>query len=225
VKSFFLRDAHTLAHRAIQALMWGCLLSGCQGVNPTLDTLKTFLPGKDPALIVSRGFEYLLIEIDGRKTAMALGNREQVMDAGRVMVHERWYSGHREMIHMVDGRIQTALGLTVEWRGQRSAPPPWSALTGSELPISWRRELDVMPGYRFGQIDQVQSQTSSPPRGAPTMPVDTQWFSDTVRSPQPVGRDWVFVQHFALQQGRVVYSEQCLSPEVCFKFMYLGLIP
>jgi len=194
-------------------------------MNPTLATLGTFLPGKDPALMVSRGFEYLLIEINGRKTAMALGNREEVLDAGRVVVHERWYSGHREMIHMVDGRIQTAFGLTVEWRGQRSAPPSWTALTGSEQPVNWRRELDVMPGYRFGQTDQIQTQLSSAPRGAPAMPADALWVSDTVRSPQPVGGDWLFVQHFALQQGRVVYSEQCLSPDVCFKFKHLGLIP
>ena len=86
-----------------------------------MDMIGTFLPGKDPALMVSRGFEYLLLEIDGRKTAMALGGRERVAEAGRVMVHELWFSGHREMIHMVDGRIHTALGLTVEWRGQRSA--------------------------------------------------------------------------------------------------------
>jgi hypothetical protein len=190
-----------------------------------MDMIGTFLPGKDPALMVSRGFEYLLLEIDGRKTAMALGSREQVVDAGRVMVHERWFSGHREMIHMVDGRIHTALGLTVEWRGQRSAPPHWAALAGSVQPESWRRTIDLMPGYRFGQTDLIQTQASMAPRGAPTMPAGTQWFSDTVRSPQPLGGDWVYTQHFALQQGAVVYSEQCLSPEVCFKFKHLGLIP
>ena len=218
-------NSYALTRRAIPLFGLVFCLLGCQGVNPTLDTLGTFLPGKDPALMVSRGFEYLLLEIDGRKTAMALGSREEVIDAGVVRVHERWYSGHREMIHMVDGRIHTALGLTMEWRGQRSTPPHWTALALSAQPESWQRELDLMPGYRFGHIDFIQTRASSAPRGAPTMSAGTQWFSDTVRSPQPVGREWVFTQHFAWQQGKVVYSEQCLSPEVCFKFKHLGLIP
>jgi Group 4 capsule polysaccharide lipoprotein gfcB, YjbF len=225
VKYFTSSDSSSMIHRVIQLLGLVCCLSGCQGVNPTMDMMGTFLPGKDPALMVTRGFEYLLLEIDGRKTAMALGSREQVVDAGRVKVHERWYSGHREMIHMVDGRIHTALGLTVEWRGQRSAPPHWAALAGSVQPESWQRVLDLMPGYRFGQTDLIQTQASTVPRGAPSLPAGTQWFSDTVRSPQPLGGDWVYTQYFALQQGTVVYSEQCLSPEVCFKFKHLGLIP
>jgi hypothetical protein len=225
VNYFSLFDPCALTQRAIQIFGLAFCLSGCQGVNPTMDMIGTFLPGKDPALMVSRGFEYLLLEIDGRKTAMALGSRDGVIDAGVVRVHERWYSGHREMIHMVDGRIHTALGLTVEWRGQRSAPPHWTALALSAQPESWQRALDLMPGYRFGQIDLIQTQVSWAPRGAPTMPAGTQWFSDAVRSPQPVGREWTYTQHFAWHQGKVVYSEQCLSPEVCFKFKHLGLIP
>jgi len=209
----------------MNALAVACLLSGCQGINPTLDTLRTFLPGKDPALMVEGGFEYLLLEIDGRKTAMALGSRELVTESGRLMVHERWYSGHREMIHMVNGRVHTALGLTVEWRGQRSSPPDWLSLANSAKAVTWARQLDLMPGYRFGQTEQIQTQFSGPSPGAPVMPSGIQWFSDTVRSPQAVGKDWVFTQYFAVQQGRVVYSEQCLSPEVCFKFKHLGLIP
>jgi hypothetical protein len=165
------------------------------------------------------------LEIDGRKTAMALGSREQVIVAGQAMVHERWYSGHREMIHMVDGRIQTAVGLTVEWRGQRSTPPAWLELTRTDQPVGWRRELDIMPGYRFGQTDRIQTRQSIAPRGVPSMPTGTLWFSDSVQSPRPVGADWSFTQHFAWHQGRVIYSEQCLSPEVCFKFKHLGLVP
>jgi hypothetical protein len=199
-------------------------LSGCQAVNPTLDTLLTLLPSKDPALMVDRGFEYLLIEIDGRKTAMALGSREVLVQHGQTQVHERWYSGQREMLHMVNGRLHTAVGLTVEWRDQRSSPPTWEAVGLADGSLAWARELDIMPGYRFGQIDQLQTHIGSAPKGAPTLPAGTRWFSDSVRSPQPLGGEWVFAQHFALHQGRVVYSEQCLAPSVCFKFQSLGLI-
>ena len=88
--------------RAIGGLWGACLLSGCLGVNPTMDMLTTFLPGKEPALMVAKGYEYLLIEVDGRKTAMALGARQDVIESGQVRVHEHWYSGQREMIHMVN---------------------------------------------------------------------------------------------------------------------------
>jgi hypothetical protein len=210
--------------RLLGSFMGLCLLAGCLGVNPTMDMITTLLPGKDPALMVVKGYEYLLIEIDGRKTAMALGSRQEVVEAGQVLVHEHWYSGHREMIHMVNGRIQTALGLTVEWRRQRSLPPSWSALSDATEPVGWQRELDIMPGYRFGQTDRIDTQASFAPHGAPSQVAGTRWFSDTVRSPQPLGADWVYQQHFAVQQGRVMYSEQCLSPSVCFKFKHLGLI-
>ena len=204
---------------------WGiCVLSGCLGVNPTLDMVSTLLPGKEPALMVAKGYEYLLIEIDGRKTAMALGGRQEVIEAGQVVVHEHWYSGQREMIHMVNGRIHTALGLTVEWRRQQSSPPNWTSLAASKASVAWEREIDFMPGYRFGQSDRIDTQVGSPPPGAPSLASDTQWFGDLVRSPQPLGGDWVYKQHFAVHQGRVVYSEQCLSPNVCFKFKYLGLV-
>jgi hypothetical protein len=141
------------------------------------------------------GFEYLLIEIDGRKTAMALGSREVLLQQGQEQVHERWYSGQREMIHMVNGRLHTAVGLTVEWRHQRSTPPTWEAVGQAQDKLTWRRELDIMPGYRFGLTDHVQTRVSAAPKGTPT-----------------------------LHQGKVVYSEQCLSPTVCFKFQPVGLV-
>ncbi len=223
--SFFQRDAGGKTHRRLILFCWVYLLSACQGVNPTLDTITTLLPGKHPALLVSRGFEYILLEIDGRKTAMALGSREQVLEDGRLRVHERWYSGHREMIHLVDGRIHTALGLTVEWRGQRSSPPVWQELARSHATVDWDRVLDIMPGYRYGHLEHIQTHQSSAPRGAPELPAGTLWFSDVVSSAQPVGEHWLFRQHFAWHLDKVIYSEQCLSPQVCFKFTHLGLVP
>lgn len=171
------------------------------------------------------GFEYLWIEIDGRKTAMALGSREVLTSNGQAQLHERWYSGQREMIHMVDGRLYTAVGLTVEWRQQRSAPPSWDAVALSKTGLSWQRQLDVMPGYRFGHTDELFTREGSAPPRAPAFPAGTRWFSDAVRSPQALGDDWVFAQYFAVQEGRVVYSEQCLAPSVCFKFQPMGRVP
>ncbi len=147
--------------RLLGALSGLAMLTGCVGINPTLDMISTMLPGKDPALMVARGHEYVLIEIDGRKTAMALGLRQEVIESGQLRVHEHWYSGQREMIHMVNGRIHTALGLTVEWRRQRSSPPSWAAVSDAKATMPWTRELDVMPGYRFGQVDRIETKPAS----------------------------------------------------------------
>ena len=215
----------SLSTFTLASLLCACAPKGSLGyLESVAGALRHSFAASIPPGSLKPGFEYLLIEIDGRKTAMALGSRQEVVEAGQVLVHEHWYSGHREMIHMVNGRIHTAFGLTVEWRRQQSSPPSWSALSDANSPLGWQRELDIMPGYRFGQTDRIGTQASIAPQGAPSQVAGTRWFSDTVRSPQPLGADWVYQQHFAVQQGRVVYSEQCLSPSVCFKFKHLGLI-
>jgi hypothetical protein len=216
--------------RFILLLLFGPVLCSCGSLRPPeyvgalTSSLQSRVENNDILKDLKPGFEYILIEIGGRKTTMALGSREVMVLQGQEQVHERWYSGQREMIHMVNGRLQTAVGLTVEWRHQRSIPPAWVMVDQTQDHLTWSRELDIMPGYRFGHTDQLQTRVSSAPKGAPILPSDTRWFSDWVRSPQPLGGEWVFEQHFALYQGRVVYSEQCLAPTVCFKFQPLGLV-
>jgi hypothetical protein len=211
-------------------MLFSSVICSCASMRPPeyvgalTRSLQSSVQNSLKVIDLKPGFEYLLIEIDGRKTAMVLGTREVLSQQGQAQVHERWYSGQREMVHMVNGRLQTAVGLTVEWRQQRSSPPAWESLAQLGSSLTWTRELDVMPGYRFGQADLMQTRVSSAPKGAPTLPLDIRWFSDWVRSPQALGGDWVFAQHFALHQGKVVYSEQCLSPSVCFKFKHLGMV-
>jgi hypothetical protein len=217
--------------RIFLLVVFGCCMTACAswhesdfGVVSAI-FLKTTVKDSSEVLKFARGFEYILIEIEGRNTAMALGNREVLTETGRASLHERWYSGQGEMIHMVDGRIHTAVGLTVEWRRQRSNPPAWDLLAKSSSAVAWSRELDVMPGYRYGQADRIETQLGIAPNGAPALPRDATWFVDQVRSPQSLGGDWAYTQTFAIHQGRVVYSEQCLAPTVCFKFKPLGMIP
>ena len=221
-----LGGARFICMMVISLVMCACsTLRPPEYVGALVSTFQSFFQMDLKGLGLKPGFEYIQIEIDGRKTAMALGSREVLMHQGQQQIHERWYSGQREMIHMVDGRLHTAVGLTVEWRQQRSAPPTWEAVVQSKAGLIWQRELDIMPGYRFGHADQMLTRAGRAPPGAPALPADTRWFSDEVRSPQALGGDWVFVQHFAVQQGRVVYSEQCLAPTVCFKFKPLGMVP
>lgn len=205
-------------------------LMGCGAVNPPEylgaigQSLGELSHDGLKGVELKPAFEYILIEIDGRKTVMALGSRILLTEAGQSGLHERWYSGQGEMIHMVDGRIHTAVGLTVEWRRQRSSPPAWDLLVKSASAVNWSRELDVMPGYHYGHTDRIITQLGSAPNGAPALPLGTVWIVDHVQSPQNLGGDWIHTQSFAIHQGRVMYSEQCLAPKVCFKFTPLGLV-
>jgi hypothetical protein len=76
--------------------------------------------------------------------------------------------------------------------------------------------IDVMPGYRYGQLDQLRTtQIRATTEALPGVSSRAVWFEDVVVSTTEDNRKWVFRQRFAVDGGLVVYSEQCLSPKVC----------
>lgn len=138
--------------------------------------------------------------------------------------HEHWYSSQHEMLHLVDGRIHQALGFTIEWRAQESTPPPWREVQKARHEVPWSRVLDIMPGYRYGQIDHLWVKSSPPPTQLPNgVPATATWFEEAVVSQTVQGRPWEFQQRFAVWNDRVAYSEQCLSPLVCLSLRPLSL--
>ncbi len=156
---------------------------------------------------------------------MALGERSLVVVAPNVARHEYWYTGQGEMLYLRNGRIQEAKGFTQEWRGQTSSPPEWADLLQSNRAISWRRQLDVMPGFRYNLVDHITTYNLPTPKQLPeSVPTNALWIGDSVESKIENGRPWRFEQKFALEQGVVVYSEQCLAPELCFKLRTLGVV-
>jgi hypothetical protein len=44
------------------------------------------------------------------------------------------------------------------------------------------------------------------------------WVQDQVKATKPDGTPWTYTQRFALENKQVVYSEQCISPALCFRF-------
>lgn len=171
------------------------------------------------------GYDYLLIDLQGRQAVMALGARQTTATPQGDVTDEYWYSGNKEMLHLRDGRIQKLLGATTEWRDSRGQPPSWASLQAGQPATPWRRERDEMPHYRYGLEDRISTQAiSEPPPDKRPAAAQTnaplRWVQDTVQSVTPQGQRWTFEQYFALQHNRVVYSEQCISPQLCVRLSY-----
>lgn len=169
------------------------------------------------------GHEYILIEVNGRHTGAVLGQRTVTEAPLGQVVDEHWYSAGRELIHLRNGRLHTVWGMPTEWRGQRSSPPSWPDVQTQAL--RWSRQRDEMPHYRFGVTDSIQSQASTAvPTSAPASllrpGLRVRWVQDRVESTTAQGQAWAYVQHFALIQDRVVYSEQCIAPQLCLRIRH-----
>ena len=207
------------------------LMQGCQSANPMLDTFSQVWPAPMQVANLTLGYEYLWVSWDGKASVMALGAREMHDSA----VHEHWYTGQGEMLYLVDGRVQQALGFTHELRQQKGAPPAWRSFAAqleqvsmkeqnqSNKDVVWTRQLDVMPGYRFCVQETVVSSTVAEPTRMPEgVPAHAHWVADKVLGKKANGLPWLYAQLFAVANGRVVYSEQCLAPAVCLKLRPLG---
>jgi len=200
------------------------MMLGCRS-NPTYDTLTTLLPWQKQFAQVQPGVEYLWVSVGGRATVMALGERSLEGVAPNVSRHEYWYTGQGEMLYLRNGRIQEAKGFTREWRGQTSNPPDWADALKSNRAISWRRQMDLMPGFRYNSVDHLTTYNLPTPKQLPeNVPTTAFWIGDSVESKIENGRVWRFEQRFAIENGVVVYSEQCLAPELCLKLRTLGVV-
>lgn len=196
-------------------------LAGCQGVSPVLDAARVTLLNPDAPTAYRPGFEYLQIQINGRQVAMALGRRQ---NEGRSTI-EYWYSGQREMLVLKNGRIHQALGMTHEVRQSLQEAPDWALLEQRELPYAWYRTLDIQPGYRYGVKEYVETQKLEPGNAMQAnVPEATVWFVENLTGVAMNGRTWRYTQIFALVNQKVVYSVQCVAPDLCFTLRTLGVV-
>ena len=198
------------------------LLSGCQ-TNPTFETFKTLLPWTKKYSQVRAGFEYILVSTNTHDALMALGERR--IDESKNQIHEHWYTGQGEMLYLVDGRIQKALGFTNEIRGQSNGAPTWNEVVESRSELTWQRKIDLMPGFRYGVINNISTKKIEIPSIPPdNLPTTSKWIADLVETKTYDGKTWWFTQRFALFEGRIVYSEQCITNELCLKIKHLGVL-
>ena len=132
---------------------------------------------------------------------------------------EVWYASDGELIRLNNGRLAGNTGLQPEWRNVTLPKfPAWAALASQAQPFRWERVRDVMPGYRYGVRDKLVLSVIPAPSSSGLIGIDPKqlvWFEErmeaTTEEPLPPAR-------YAVQGDRVVYGEQCVSRESCFKW-------
>ena len=216
--------------RAVAASLLVGLLGACtSGAGAIVDTAFAVFgsSSKLDALQLNPQFRYLRVTIEGRPVFMALG----YVDADANGPVEVWYSAEREVIRLRDGRLVGATGLTREWRTVTLPTlPSWASLAETKGPYRWTRRRDVMPGYRFGVVDELELTRVERPDRSQIRGVDPSslaWFeervlggagrfggsTESVDIKLPVAR---YAVDMKVAEQPVVYAEQCVSVDVCF---------
>lgn len=198
-------------------------LTACAGFNPVTDTAGYFFQSSVSAQEKRYvpGFEYLEVEWQGRKSAMALGYRS----LNSAQTDEHWYTSQGEMLKLQNGRIVQVLGMTREVRRLSTNTPPWTNLISHKLPVVWSQTKDVMPDYRFGLQEFVITQQMNPTSAEQSLIKGaTHWIAEEIKSKDATGKTWIYQQKFALANDRVIYSEQCIARDMCFKLKPLGVV-
>jgi len=234
-----LQGGHSLRSPRVGAatrLIKCCLLAtfflgvgGCSsGSSAMLDAARILYRGQ-PASQNSPNFNpnfaYLRAQIANRTIYMVLGYIDQHPE-GQVEV---WYSGSGEVIRLLNGRLVGSTGLSTDWRATRfSRWPAWpdafAPSSQDAAPQRYVRERDLMPGYRFGIRDEIIRAPIPAPANSAIAGVDAQslsWYEErSVTRPSsaslPVARFGLSKKPGAART--VVYSEQCISNDLCMSF-------
>lgn len=190
-------------------------LSACVH-TPVSQTLFDAIPalGQDvDAISLNPNLRYLRVAVRGRVVLMVLGYVEPHAE-GEI---NTWYSSEGEVLRLQNGRVIATIGLETDWRAVRNfSLPAWKNLDESAT-VSYRRERDEMPGYRYGIAETVAlyaipAPSNSKLKGVPAS--DLRWFAES--------SDGLPLARYALRitdgELRVIYAEQCLSQEFCINW-------
>ena len=197
------------------AIFLSLSIAGCSSLNnPVLQTVNrvTGINSSQQGSHFDPHFKFLRVVIDGRVVYPALGN----IDNGT----EVWYSATREVLRIKDGRIVGTSGMFFEWRNVVLPEfPSWSVLAKSDLPFSWMRMRDVMPGYRYGIEDHLVLRRIAAPGNsqlAGIAPEKLVWFEEDDIS----SADALPPARYAYDPAKrkIVYGETCLAPTFCFSW-------
>lgn len=211
-------------------LRWNVLLLLCASLalgacatdsNPVLQTMQAAVKrGKtadEPKL--NPNLRYLRVTIGGRVAYLALG----YLDPHPQGTIEVWYSGDREVVRLLNGRLVGATGLATEWRSVALPElPTWSVIAASRQSMTWIRTRDVMPGYRYGVRDSLELIVTRAPARSALQGVDPAtliWFEEHIVGEAP--KDAALPPaRYAVQMKTegavVVYGEQCIAADTCF---------
>lgn len=177
------------------------------------DTASGFSTNVD-SITLNPGLSYLRVTVRGRGVLLVRGYEEKHPEG----LIEVWYSTEGEVISLQNGRVVNTAGLETDWRAVRNfSLPAWKDMAGSNA-VTYSRERDEMPGYRFGIKETVSLYPVDVPANAKLvgMPATTlRWYEESVIGQPgglPSGRFAVQLKDGAT---RVVYGEQCLSKTLC----------
>jgi hypothetical protein len=195
-------------------------LAGCQsGPDPTVEVIRAALfPSQPSGAGLDPRFTYLRVTGRQRVVFFVLGSVDPHPQGGI----EVWYSGDREALRLQNGRVVGLSGSLTEWRQVRlPVLPSWAELLVREAPLRWERNRDVMPGYRFNLMDQLQLQPVAAPGKSALVGVDAaglRWFEERMIATS-AGADPLPPARYALQgvqgEATVLYGEQCISLDFC----------
>lgn len=174
-------------------------------------------------------FQYLRVDTAGAQALMVLGYMDGAPSGQGA--DQVWYSASKEVLRLREGRLSGASGLAVEWRDVRfSALPSWRSVLERPSGASYQRWRDVMPGQLTGVKDTVSVRAIAVPQRLASSfrpPPGLQWFEETVVSaPASAGLPPArYAVDLSGPQETVVYSEQCLSNDLCVVLRPLPPVP
>ncbi|WP_295525485.1 YjbF family lipoprotein [uncultured Pseudacidovorax sp.] len=180
-------------------------------------------PSFDPAL------SYLRATKGGAVAYLVLGYVDST-PSGSVEV---WYSARREVLRLRNGRLVGTTGLDLDWRASQTVGlPSWQTLMLTQQEASYRRTRDIEPTYQFGIDEQIRivRLASYKPIALQSHPsASLTWFEEHAESLVP-GAASLPPSRFGVAVADdgspyVVYSEQCLSADVCYSFERLQAPP
>lgn len=211
-----------LSRRVLLALGVGGLMSGCVALDPAVQqSAQALWPwadaqggGAGQAPRLNPDFDYLRVVVSGQVLYLARGYTDQADNGSPVTV---WYSADREVLRLQHGRLAGLAGTPVAWlhvRGLASAPVTAPDAAPSASPQAWVREIDHMPGYRWGVRDRLVVR----PIVAPDDSQISGWAPHALRWAQEqdeAGRLPPARYAWAPGQPEPIYGEQCLQPDFC----------
>ena len=180
-------------------------------------TLFDAIPGLGTSadnINLNPNLRYLRVTVRGRVVLMVLGYVEPHPE-GAI---DTWYSSEGEVIRLQNGRVVGTAGLETNWRAVRnSSLPAWKDMLGRSA-VTYKRERDQMPGYRFGIAETVSLypvpvQTNAKHKGLSVQGL--RWYEEAVLG-KPGGPPSARYALLAKNgDPRVVYGEQCLVTDLC----------
>ena len=166
-------------------------------------------------------FRYLRLDVKDRSPAMLV---LAFVDAHPMGEIEVWYSAQNEVLKLQNGRVVGTQGFAVDWPKVRFTVgvPDWGDIAA--VGADFERERDEVPTYRFG----VKERLSLRAVDLPSSSVLPSSFSSDVARAYACFREtatsldgatmtaWYAVD--TRMEGKVVvFSEQCLKPDYCFR--------